>query len=84
VSYSIEILRSAQKQLAKIEGKDRDRIIDAIRKLSSDPRPQGVTKLTGRPAWRIRVGNYRVIYEIDDNAVKILVVRIRHRRDVYR
>lgn len=84
MSYSIEILRSAQKQMAKIEGKDRDRIVGAIRELSSDPRPLGVTKLTGRPAWRIRVGNYRVIYEIDDEAVQILVVRVRHRRDAYR
>lgn len=84
MSYSIEILRSAQKQLAKIEGKDRERIVEAIRGLSSDPRPQGVTKLTGRPAWRIRVGDHRVIYEIDDNAVQILVVRIRHRREAYR
>lgn len=84
MSHSIQILRSAQKQLAKIEGKDRERIVDAIRGLSFNPRPQGVTKLTGRPAWRIRVGDYRVIYEIDDDAVQVLVVRIRHHRDAYR
>ena len=84
MSYSIKILRSAQKQLAKIAGKDRERIAHTIRGLSSDPRPPGVTKLTGRPAWRVRVGDYRIIYEIDDNEVQVLVVRIRHRRDAYR
>lgn len=64
MTYTVEILRSAQRQLAKIDRKDRHRIITAIRGLASDPRPTGSKKLSGRPAWRIRVGVYRVIYEI--------------------
>ncbi len=63
---------------------DRDRIIDSIRGLAHDPRPQGVKKLTGRAGWRIRVGNYRVIYEIHDDRLLILVVSVGHRQDVYR
>lgn len=61
-----------------------DRIIAAIRSLAEEPRPSGVKKLTGREAWRIRVGNYRIIYEIHDQALIVLVVSIGHRQDVYR
>ena len=82
--YSIEILRTAQKQLARIEVRHRNRIITAIRHLSADPRPRGSKKLTGRPAWRLRVGNYRVIYEIFDDRLVILVVALGHRSEVYR
>lgn len=82
--YTVEILRSAQKQLAKIDGQDRKRIINAIRALANDPRPPGNKKLSGRPAWRIRVGTYRVIYEVCDKQLLVLVVVIGHRRDIYR
>lgn len=84
MKYELFIERSAQKALSKISLPDRDRIIDAIRKLAADPRPQGVKKLTGRAAWRIRVGNYRVIYEIHDDRLLIVVVCVGHRQDVYR
>ena len=60
-----------------------DRIISAIRDLTEDPRPAGVRKLTGREGWRIRVGEYRVIYEIRDESLFILVVTIGHRREIY-
>ncbi|MGA2401072.1 MAG: type II toxin-antitoxin system RelE/ParE family toxin [Syntrophobacteraceae bacterium] len=56
----------------------------AVRSLADDPRPAGVRKLTGREAWRIRVGDYRIVYEIHDDALVLLVVAIGHRRDVYR
>ncbi|MEW5948302.1 MAG: type II toxin-antitoxin system RelE/ParE family toxin [Thermodesulfobacteriota bacterium] len=56
----------------------------AIQGLSEDPRPSGVKKLTGRNAWRIRVGNYRVIYEIQDNSLVVLVVSVGHRKEIYR
>jgi mRNA interferase RelE/StbE len=59
-------------------------MIEAIRDLRTNPRPPGVRKLTGRPAWRIRVGDYRVIYEIDDDNSTVLVVSLGHRSDVYR
>jgi mRNA interferase RelE/StbE len=84
LSYKLLIERSAQKDLAKIPDSDQHRIISAIEMLSQEPRPQGCKKLSGREAWRIRVGNYRVIYEIDDKKSEILVVVIGHRRDVYR
>jgi mRNA interferase RelE/StbE len=84
VTYGVEILRSAQRQLAKVDRKDQSRIISAIRALADEPRPSGSKKLSGRPAWRIRVGDYRVIYEIRDNQLLVLVVAIGHRREVYR
>ena len=84
MTYTVEILRSAQKQLAKIDGQDRERIIDAIRALANDPRPAGSKKLSGRSAWRIRIGTYRVIYEVHDERLLVLVVAVGHRREAYR
>ncbi len=82
--FSVEIYRSAQKQLARIERLAAQRIVDAIRGLASNPRPANVKKLVGRPAWRIRVGDYRVIYEIHDQRLVVLVIDVGHRREVYR
>ena len=84
MTYSIEILRSAQKDLARIDEPDRKKLINSILLLSSDPRRNGCKKLSGRSAWRIRVGDYRVIYEIQDNKLMILVVAIGHRKNIYR
>ena len=82
--YSVEILRSAQKQLRKIDRQDQSRIIDAITSLAENPHPAGSKKLSGRSAWRIRIGSYRVIYDIDDNKLRILIVAIGHRKEIYR
>ena len=84
MTYAVAILRSAQKQLAKIDRQSRVRIISAIRGLANDPRPPGSKKLSGRPAWRIRIGAYRVIYEVLDEQLLVLVVAVGHRREVYR
>ena len=84
MTYSLEILRSAQKALGKIARQDQDRIISAVEALAADPRPAGCKKLSGRPAWRIRVGSYRVIYEVQDEKLLVLVVQIGHRKDIYR
>lgn len=84
MSYGLEILRVAQKQLAQVTPVDRDRIVTAIKDLADDPRPAGCKKLSGRPGWRIRVGNYRIIYEIHDDQLLILVVTVGHRREIYR
>jgi mRNA interferase RelE/StbE len=84
LSYDLLIERRAQKQLAKIPEPDHGRIIAAIRELAEQPRPEGVKKLTGREAWRIRVGNYRIIYEIHDEKLVVLIIAIGHRRDIYR
>lgn len=84
MTYQVQIERPAQKALARIAQADQDRIIARIESLADDPRPSGVRKLTGREAWRIRIGNYRVIYEIDDDRLVVLVVQIGHRSSVYR
>lgn len=84
MSDTVRIERSAQKSLAKIGQPDQDHIVEAIRGLQEDPRPPGTKKLSGRTAWRIRVGGYRAIYEIDDDNSSVLVVVVGHRREVYR
>jgi len=84
IHYSIVIEKSAQKSLSKISQPFQDRIVEAIRLLSDNPRPSGVKKLTGRDAWRIRIADYRVIYEINDEQLIILVIVIGHRKKVYR
>jgi mRNA interferase RelE/StbE len=67
MTYKISILRKAQKQLAKIPTSDYKKVKQAILNLTHDPRPPGSKKLKGRPGWRIRQGDYRVIYEIQDD-----------------
>ncbi|MGH7452625.1 MAG: type II toxin-antitoxin system RelE family toxin [bacterium] len=83
MSYGINIFRRAQKELATLPTLVYPRVRDAIRGLANAPRPPGCKKLIGRDGWRIRVGDYRVIYEIDDNAQIITIMHIGHRRDVY-
>ena len=84
MTYTVDILRSAQKQLAKIDRQDQSRIISAMRALADDPHPAGSRKLSGRLAWRIRIGTYRVIYEVYEDPLRVLVVTIGHRGEVYR
>lgn len=84
MKYNVNILRSAQKQLSKIARRDQPSIILAIRNLANDPRPAGCKKLAGRSAWRIRIGAYRIIYEVHDDQLLVLVVMIGHRKDVYK
>ena len=83
MSYEISILRRAQKELADLPRTDYERMRDAIAALSENPRPVGCKKLTGREGWRIRSGDYRAIYEIDDAQKRITVLDIGHRRDIY-
>ena len=84
MSYSVEVRKSAQKSLARISPPYQQRILEAIRQLGDAPRPQGAKKLTGREAWRIRIGAYRVIYEIHDDRLLVLVVVVGHRGDISR
>jgi len=84
MSHTVLILRRAQKELAQLVPIDYERVKAAILKLSENSRPRGCRKLTGREGWRIRVGNYRVIHEIDDEQQIVTVLHIGHRRDVYR
>jgi mRNA interferase RelE/StbE len=83
MSYAVLILRRAQKELAGLPKVDYARVRDALAALAGDPRPSGCKKLVGRDGWRIRSGDYRVIYEIDDAEKKITVLHIGHRRDIY-
>ena len=84
MSYALRMLGRAEKALATVPSPSYERIRDAIRGLADNARPRGCKKLVGRPAWRIRVGRFRVIYEIDETAKAITVVDVGHRRDVYR
>jgi mRNA interferase RelE/StbE len=84
VSYTILILRRAQKDFAQLPAGVYERVRDAIRGLGQNPRPPGCLKLTGRDGWRIRVGDYRIIYEIDDRQQSVTILHIGHRHDVYR
>ena len=83
MSYNLEILRRAQKELADLPQETYLKICEVLQNLAGDPRPSGCLKLKGREGWRIRVGNYRVLYRIDDQQQIITVVHIGHRRDVY-
>ena len=84
MSYTITILRRAQKELADLPVQEAERIISAINALAEDPRPPGSLKLSGREGWRIRIGDYRVIYEIEDAILTITVLNVGHRRKIYR
>jgi mRNA interferase RelE/StbE len=84
MGYDLRILRRAQKELAQLPREAYSQVSDAIRALAQDPRPPGCLKLRGRDGWRLRVGDYRVIYEIDDRQRSVTVLHVGHRRDVYR
>ncbi|MCH8225235.1 MAG: type II toxin-antitoxin system RelE/ParE family toxin [Chloroflexi bacterium] len=80
--YTVSILRRAQRELARLPAEDYSRVRDAILGLAQEPRPTGCLRLTGRDGWRIRVGVYRVIFEIDDAQQAVTVLHVGHRRDV--
>jgi mRNA interferase RelE/StbE len=83
--YTVRITRRAQKELRKLGHQARERIRPKMLALAENPRPHGVKKLSGEEdLWRIRVGDYRVIYQISDRELVVLVVRVRHRSDAYR
>ena len=81
--YQIVIDRHAQKQLGKISAPYFKRIVKAINELASNPRPSGYKKLTARPGYRIRIGDYRVIYKIEDKILIVFIIEIGHRKEVY-
>jgi len=85
VSYAIFYSRAAAKAFRGIHPQDRTRIKEAIEDLADDPRPSGCLQLTGGDGeYRIRVGEYRIVYDVIDAKIEILVLRIAHRREVYR
>ena len=84
MKYRIKILKKAQKSLSKIPEPFQTKIINVIRSLVENPRPIKSKKLVGRNGLRIRIGNYRVIYEINKNEITILVLHIGHRKNIYK
>ncbi|MEH2213409.1 type II toxin-antitoxin system RelE family toxin [Nostoc sp.] len=85
MSYKVEILRSALKQLKKIPSELQERIQIKIDDLATEPRPNGVKKLKGKEnAYRIRIGEYRVIYDIFDDLLVVNVVEVGHRKNIYK
>lgn len=84
MTYRIDWAPRARKQVDHLQGKLAARVFEAVESLATDPRPSGSKKLVGTDQWRIRVGEYRIIYEIHDGHMLILVVRVAHRREVYR
>jgi mRNA interferase RelE/StbE len=83
--YRVLLERAAEKDLSHLPTEIHDRVIEAIQELAANPRPVGCRKLTGsKHDWRIRVGDYRVVYEIADVIRVVRVNRVRHRREVYR
>ncbi len=83
-SYKILVKKSVAKDLKNIPQKDVERIISAIQKLADDPRPPQSKKLSGQERFRIRQGNYCILYTIEDNRLVVCVVKVGNRRDVYR
>ena len=83
--YEILLERRAERDLKRLPADIFQRVVAAMQSLANDPRPPGCKKLAGSENdWRIRVGDYRVLYEIGDRVKVVRVLRVRHRRDVYR
>ena len=83
MTYRVIILPAARRQIERLPGEIRTRVSAHISLLEVDPRPPGYKKLKGIDGYRIRVGDYRIIYTIDDEIVTITIIRVGHRREVY-
>ncbi|MCY4343888.1 MAG: type II toxin-antitoxin system RelE/ParE family toxin [Gammaproteobacteria bacterium] len=83
--YEVEIVRSAEKQLRRLPPTDRERAVSTIASLATNPLPKGVRKLSGYDdVFRVRFGRYRVLYSISEQTLTILILKVGHRRSVYR
>jgi len=82
--YDIKVKKSAEKELSKIPKKDLMKILDKIQALAEEPHPVGSIKLTNDEKYRIRVGNYRILYQIENHLLTIVVVKVGHRKEIYR
>lgn len=83
MTYRVDIRPAAVRALRKVDHQDRPRIQGAIALLAQDPRPPGARALRGRDGYRVRVGDYRIIYTVDDGVLVVVVVTLGHRREVY-
>ena len=85
MTYSVTLAPAAVRQLRKLDATARRRVQASVELLAVQPRPPGAKKLVGGSGeWRVRTGEYRIIYEIHDNALLVLVLAVGHRRDIYR
>ncbi len=82
-AYRIELRPAAVRALRKLDPQMRRRVQGAIALLAQDPRPPGARALQGRPGLRVRVGEYRIIYTVEDDVLLVVIVRLGHRRDIY-
>jgi mRNA interferase RelE/StbE len=83
-SYSVVIKRSAERELRTIPAPDLRRVVTRLRGLARESRPPGCEKLSGQEQYRVRQGDYRIVYAVDDQARTVEVVKVGHRREVYR
>jgi mRNA interferase RelE/StbE len=83
-SYRLEVKRTAAKEIGDLPKADCRRVVAKIQLLARDPRPHGCEKLSGAEKYRVRQGDYRILYEIDDSAKLVTVVKVGNRRDIYR
>ena len=85
MSYTVQLAPAAKRQLRKLDRSIQDRVVRRLEKLEKDPRPPGVEKMEGdESTYRIRMGEYRIVYEIRDKVLVVLVLKVGHRREVYR
>jgi mRNA interferase RelE/StbE len=84
MKFRVILPKSVQKEMGRLPDEIANRILARLSALETNPRPADVKKLKGRDAWRIRVDDYRVIYEIHDRVLQIIVITVGHRREVYR
>jgi mRNA interferase RelE/StbE len=84
MAYTITLTKSAIKELDSLPAKTHDRVVEHLRQLEQDPRLKGAEKLTGLDAYKLRVGNYRIVYEINDKSEQVRVVMVDDRKQVYK
>jgi mRNA interferase RelE/StbE len=84
VNYEVHVIRSAEKEMDRLPTAVYARVSQRILNLQDNPRPRGIRKLSGRGEYRLRVGDYRVLYVVDDEKLIVTIVAVGHRREVYR
>jgi mRNA interferase RelE/StbE len=84
VTYKVEVETRARREYRDLKDDAREKITDAIDDLQTDPRPPGAKKLVGKDGYRIRTGDYRILYTVNDDSHTVRIYRIGHRREVYR
>ena len=82
--YKIQVKKSAEKELREIPKDELLKILDKIKSLSDDPHPIGSIQLTNQEKFRLRVGNYRILYKVEENILTLFVIKVGHRKNVYR